>query len=35
MAAEKLKKKKMLTEIFGIFERLLGQKTTNQDSELS
>ena len=33
MAAQK--KKQLLTEIFGIFERLLAQNPTNQDSQLS
>ena len=37
MALQKLqkKKKKMLNEIFGIYERLLTQNPTNQDSQLS
>ena len=35
MAAQKCKKKKILTEIFGIFECLLAQNPTNQDSQLS
>ena len=34
MAAQQ-RKKKWLTEIFGIFERLLAQNPTNQDSKLS
>ena len=33
MAAQK--QKKLLTEVFGIFECLLAQNTTNQDSQLS
>ena len=36
MAAQKRKKKKnLLTEIFGIFECLITQNPTNQDSQLS
>ena len=34
MAAQK-RKKKLLTEIFGIFECLITQNPTNQDSQLS
>ena len=34
MAPQK-RKKKLLTEIFGIFELLLAQNPTNQDSQVS
>ena len=34
MAAQNFKKK-LLTEIFSIFEHLLAQNPTNQDSQLS